>query len=103
MKKLKDKEIPKMSEVNEKVNTSLIDTKEKSHYSLKELMLVEAVKKIPNPFMNLTVQDVAKDLKMGENSANQVFKRDDFPSVNLGKPKTVTLLAYLIWKMDRKV
>lgn len=53
--------------------------------------------------MNLTVQDVAKDLKMGENSANQVFKRDDFPSVNLGKPKTVTLLAYLIWKMDRKV
>ena len=40
---------------------------------------------------------------MGENSANQVFKRDDFPSVNLGKPKTVTLLAYLIWKMDRKV
>ena len=92
-----------MNSIDKTNNTNLIDTKEKDSYSLKELMLVEAIKKIPNPFMNLTVQDVAKDLKMGENSANQVFKRDDFPSVNLGKPKTVTLLAYLIWKMDRKV
>lgn len=89
-----------MSNIN---NTTLIDTKEKDNYSLKELMLIEAIKKIQNPFLNLTVQDVAKDLKMGENSANQVFKRDNFPSVNLGKLKTVTLLAYLIWKMDRKV
>ena len=66
-------------------------------------MVIEAIKQIKNPFINLTVQDVAKDLKMGENMANQIFKRDDFPSVNLGKPKTVTLLAYLIWKMDRRV
>lgn len=92
-----------MNSINKTNNTSLIDTKEKDNPSLKELMLVEAIKKIPDPFMNLTVQDVAKDLKMGENFANQVFKRDDFPSVNLGKPKTVTLLSYLIWKMDRKV
>lgn len=89
-----------MNNINENI---IIDTKEKSNYTLKELMIIEAIKKINNPFMNLTVQDIAKDLKMGENSANQVFKRDDFPSVNLGKPKTVTLLAYLIWKMDRKV
>lgn len=71
-------------------------------HSFKELMIIEAVKKIKNPFVNLTVQDVAKDLKMGENFANQIFKREDFPSVNIGKPKTVTLLAYLIWKMDRR-
>lgn len=83
-------------------NEKLIDTKEKK-YTIKELMVIEAIKQLKDPFINLTVQDVAKDLKMGENSANQVFKRDDFPSVNLGKPKTVTLLAYLIWKMDRKV
>ena len=86
------------------INTKLIDTKEnKQSLNVKELMVIEAIKKIKDPFMNLTVQDVAKDLKMGENSANQVFRREDFPSVNLGKPKTVTLLAYLIWKMDRKV
>ena len=84
-------------------NINSIETKEKRGLNIKELMILEAVKKLENPFVNLTVQDVAKDLKMGENSANQVFKRDDFPSVNLGKPKTVTLLAYLIWKMDRKV
>lgn len=84
-------------------NINAIETKEKRDLNIKELMILEAVKKLENPFVNLTVQDVAKDLKMGENSANQVFKREDFPSVNLGKPKTVTLLAYLIWKMDRKV
>lgn len=89
-----------MSNINENIIT---DTKDKNNYSLKELMIIEAVKKLNDPFMNLTVQDIAKDLKMGENSANQVFKREDFPSVNLGKPKTITLLAYLIWKMDRKV
>lgn len=83
------------------VKENVIDTKEK--LTLKELMVIEAIKQIKNPFINLTVQDVAKDLKMGENMANQIFKRDDFPSVNLGKPKTVTLLAYLIWKMDRRV
>lgn len=84
------------------INVKTIDTQE-NKYTLKELMIIEAIKKVPNPFINLTVQDIAKDLKMGENSANQIFKREDFPSVNLGKPKTVTLLAYLIWKMDRKV
>lgn len=103
MKNQKSKKITNDKKELSSIIETIIDTKEKYNYSLKELMLVEAIKKIPNSFMNLTVQDVAKDLKIGENSANQVFKRDDFPSVNLGKPKTVTLLAYLIWKMDRKV
>ena len=55
-----------------------------------------------NPFDNLTVKDVAQDLKMGENLANDIFKRDDFPSVNIGKTKTVTRLAYYLWKMERR-
>ncbi len=88
---------------NQNIENVRTITKEEKSLNIKELMVLEAVKKLDNPFINLTVQDFAKDLKMGENSANQVFKRADFPSVNLGKPKTVTLLAYLIWKMDRKV
>ena len=80
----------------------VIDFKEPNQYSTKELMILNAMKRIKNPFINLTVVDVAKDLNMGENLANQVFKRDDFPSVNIGKTKTVTLLAYLLWKMERK-
>lgn len=91
-----------MNNINETTNTNLIDTKEKDNYSLKELMLVEAIKKIPNPFINLSVADVAKDLKMGLNLTNKLFRAKNFPSVNIGKEKTVTLLAYLIWKMEKQ-
>lgn len=69
---------------------------------LKEIMMSEAVKKVNNPFRNWTVQEVMRDLKVSEATANSIFKRSDFPSVNIGKTKTVTLLAYLIWKMERK-
>ena len=71
--------------------------------SIEELLIIEALKNIDNPFRNLTVKDVAKDLKMGENLTNKLFKRKDFPSVNIGKQKTVTLLAYLLWKMKKQV
>lgn len=53
----------------------------------KERILREAIKNIDNPWRNLTVKDVAQDLMMGENLANLLFKREDFPSVNIGKTK----------------
>lgn len=87
---------------NTNIQEKIIDTKEKNNYSLKDIMLIEAVKKIQNPFINLTVKDVAKDLKMGENLTNELFKDKNFPSVNIGKQKTVTLLAYLLWKMEKQ-
>jgi len=31
------------------------------------------------------------------------FKRDDFPSINIGKSNQIMLLAYLIWKMNKRV
>lgn len=77
-----------------------INNLDKTH--IKEIMMSEAVKKVNNPFRNWTVQEVMKDLKVSEATANSIFKRNDFPSVNIGKTKTVTLLAYLIWKMERK-
>lgn len=89
-----------MNNVN--VSEKLIDTKETYKYSLKELIIIEAIKKLENPFMNLSVADVAKDLKMGLNLTNKLFKAKNFPSVNIGKEKTVTLLAYLIWKMEKQ-
>ena len=55
-----------------------------------------------NPFDNLTVKDIAKDLKLGENKANEVFRRKDFPSVNIGKTKTISVLAYFLWKMEKR-
>ena len=92
-----------MLEDNQELTSQILQkTKEKSEYTMQELMIITAIKRLKNPFRNLTVSEVAKDLKMGENLANQLFKRDDFPSVNIGKTKTVTLLAYLLWKMERK-
>ena len=43
-----------------------------------------------------------KDLLCGEATANEIFKRADFPSINIGKTKTVTYVAYLVWKTTRK-
>lgn len=55
-----------------------------------------------NPFSNLSVKDVAKDLGMNQNSANQLFKRKDFPSLNFTKPKQVCVLSYYLWKLERR-
>lgn len=68
----------------------------------KELILQALENSEYDPFSNITVKEVAKDLKMGENLANEVFKREDFPSVNIGKTKTITLLAYIFWKMEKR-
>lgn len=86
----------------ESVKENIIDTKENNKHDLKELIIIEAVKKLDNPFINLSVSDVAKDLKMGLNLTNELFKDKNFPSVNIVKEKTVTLLAYLIWKMQKQ-
>ena len=43
------------------------------------------------------------DLKVCETIAYKIFKRDDFPSINIGKSNQVMLLPYLIWKMNKHV
>ena len=78
----------------------IIQTRDNS--SIEELIIKEAIKNLGDPFRNITVKDVAKDLKMGENLTIKLFKRKDFPSVNIGKEKTVTLLAYILWKMQKQ-
>ena len=55
-----------------------------------------------NPFSNLSVKDVAKDLGMNQNSANQLFKRKDFPSLNFTKHKQICVLSYYLWKLERR-
>lgn len=84
------------------IENKIIDTKDIQFHSLDELMIIEAVKKINNPFVNLTVQDVAKDLKIGENMAYTIFKRDDFPSVNIGRCWKISLISYILWKTKKR-
>ena len=79
---------------------SVIDTEDKT--DLVKLGIVEAIKKVKDPFQNLTVKDIMKDLNICKTIAYRLFKRDDFPSINIGKTKTVTYVAYLIWKSTRK-
>lgn len=85
--------------MNEIIN---IERTEDNILTIEDKIIMEVIKDMINPFENLTVKEVAKDLKMGENLANQVFKRKDFPSVNIGKTKTVMKLAYYIWKMKHR-
>lgn len=85
---------------NNEIKLNLTDDK---NYSLKELMMIEAIKSVSDPFINLTVQDVAKDLKIGENMAYTIFKRDDFPSVNIGRCWKISLISYLVWKTQKRV
>ena len=72
-------------------------------YDLKYDLIALLVQKANmDPFKNLTVTQVAKDLEFGANKANEIFQRDDFPSVNIGKRKKVNILAYWLWKMERR-
>ncbi|MBR2588583.1 MAG: hypothetical protein IKD77_05210 [Bacilli bacterium] len=70
---------------------------------LKQKLIEKAIESIDEPWKNLTVKEVAKDLYMGENKANEVFSRPDFPAICIGKTKKVTTIAYLLWKLERRV
>ncbi len=85
-----------MDNINE--NTNLIDTKE----DLKKQIIMNYLNKLKNPFATLSVSDVSKDLHIGINQAYDLFKQKDFPSIKIGKRKTVTLASYLLWKMNKK-
>lgn len=69
---------------------------------IKKELMKKAVEKLDEPWKNLTVKDVAKDLKMGENKTNELFKRKDFPSINIEKTKTISAIAYALWKLEKR-
>lgn len=52
-------------------------------------------------FSNMTVYDVAKDLKIGMTRAYELFNEKDFPSVTVGKTKVVMVLSYYVWKYEK--
>lgn len=83
------------------LDNNIIDTKE--NLSFEEMLAKVAIDKLKDPFTILTVKDVAKDLNIGKNASYKIFKRNDFPSVNIGQSWHITLIAYTIWKMQRRV
>ena len=82
------------------LNNETIHTEEKEN--LKEQMVMNYLSKAKNPFATLSVSDVSKDLHIGINQAYELFKQKDFPTITIGKRKTVTLASYLLWKIGKK-
>ena len=86
--------------MNNAHNLNIIDTQDNTNLS--KQIIINYLSKVTNPFAMLSVQDVSKDLHIGINQAYDLFKQQDFPSINIGKRKSITLAAYLLWKMNRK-
>lgn len=75
----------------------------KRDLTVEERMYLEAIKKVKNPFKMIGIETIMKDLKVCRNTGNKIFNRDDFPSINVGKSNQIMLVAYLVWKMQRRI
>ena len=80
---------------------NVIDTKDEKEIFI-HCIVQECMKFVRNPFRNLTVADVARDLHCNQNTANEIFRRKDFPALCVGKSKKVMLISYILWKLSRK-
>lgn len=91
--------------INEIQNTEtkniIIETKEV--LTPEQRMAIDTIRRVKKPFKMLTVKDIMQDLNICESVAYKTFKRNDFPSINVGKTNQVMLIAYLIWKMQKRV
>lgn len=86
--------------MNNEISTlNLIDTKENK--TLKEQIVVNYLNKINDPFALLSAKEISKDLHIGINQAYDLFKQKDFPTITIGKRKTVTIASYLLWKLNK--
>ena len=83
-------------DINEN-NNKIIDTKENKQ-ELNEQIVMKYLEKFKNPFVTLSVKDISKDLHIGINQAYDLFKQDDFPTITIGKRKTITLAAICFGK-----
>ena len=98
-----------MEEINKMINEiNNIETKNivietKEFLTTEEWMAIDTIRRVKNPFRMISVKDVMNDLNVCETIAYRIFKRNDFPSINIGKSKQIMLLSYLIWKMKKRV
>lgn len=86
---------------NTETKNIVIETKEV--LTPEERMAIDSIRRVKNPFKMLSVTDIMNDLGICENIAYRTFRRADFPSIDVGKNHKIMLLAYLIWKMQKRV
>lgn len=89
-----------MNEMNENIEV-INQTKDKFN-TIEEKLLIEIIKNYKNPFELLTAKNISEDLHIGINQAYELFKQSDFPAINIGKKKRITLVSYLLWKINKK-
>lgn len=71
--------------------------------TFEQLMAIESIKMLKNPFKMVGVETVMQDLHICKTIAYRLFQREDFPSINIGKNNQIMILAYMIWKMQKRV
>ena len=96
-------EINKMINEIKNIETKNIVIETKEFLTPEERMSIDTIRRVKNPFRMISVKDVMNDLNVCETIAYRIFKRNDFPSINIGKSKQIMLLSYLIWKMKKRV
>lgn len=89
--------------INEIQNTEVKKIIIENEITPEQRAIMESIKRLKNPFRMLNVKDIMRDLNICETIAYKTFKRADFPSINVGKNNQVMLIAYLIWKMKKRV
>ena len=85
----------------EQIQKDVINRNNKQ-YTKADLVLIESVRRLKNPFKMIDVQYVMNDLGICETIAYKTFKRPDYPSNKIGKKNQVMLLAYILWKMEKR-
>ncbi len=65
-------------------------------------VIIEAIKKVKNPFAMVNVDYVMKDLNVCRGIAYKIFQEKDFPSIKYGKEHKIMFLSYVIWKMNKR-
>ncbi len=91
-----------MSEIQDtETKNIVIETKEV--LTPEQRMAIDTIRRVKNPFVMIGVKEVMKDLNVCETIAYKIFRREDFPSINVGKSNQIMLLSYLIWKMSKRV
>lgn len=93
----------KITEEIQNTDTKHIIIETKEILTPEQRIAIDSIRRVKNPFRMIGVKDVMNDLKVCETIAYRIFKRNDFPSINVGKSNQIMLLSYLIWKMSRRV
>ena len=69
----------------------------------KDIIIISSISKLKNPFKMIGVETVMKDLNICRTIAYRLFKREDFPSITIGKSNQIMLISYLMWKLNKRV